>query len=77
MPDQITVTLKCLVCSADPITLITTDATLTGDSFVRCKGCGHEFGRYLDMKSEARRLAAEFRDGGTWLGAYPSSFRNW
>ena len=77
MPDQITVTLKCPVCSADPVTLITTDATLTGDSFVRCKSCGHEFGRYLDTKSEARRLAAEFRDGGTWLGAYPSSFRNW
>lgn len=58
MSDRINVTLNCLACGTDNVTLTTDDEPATDESVVRCKACGHEFGRYGDVKAKARKMAA-------------------
>lgn len=58
MSETFNVTFQCLACGTDPVTLTTADDEMTDDSIVSCKSCGHEFGRYGDVKAKARDLAA-------------------
>lgn len=48
--DTVTVNLKCLKCGGIPMT---EDDSVTDQSIVKCKSCGHVFGTYAEVKAKA------------------------
>ena len=60
--DKLTITFDCKACGASPAILELPDHH-TDDSIAKCKGCGHEFGRFGDIKGAARKAAAEHMKG--------------
>lgn len=56
MSDKLNVTFSCKACGANP-TILELPDDYTYDSVAKCKSCGHEFGRYRDIKAKAMNAA--------------------
>lgn len=61
MSDKIEVTFDCKNCGAKPAVLVLPENP-TDDDIAKCEVCGIEFGRYGDVKAQARELAAKEAD---------------
>lgn len=58
MSEKIEVTFNCKECGSKPAVLALPDNP-TDDDIAKCESCGIEFGRYGDVKAQAKKLATD------------------